>query len=193
MSSESDIEEEITETMEESSYIEDEELPEDIDISEEIKENLADPDDQSGKKEVPADKSLSTSQYVAIDNFSSTLAKSVLHEAILINEVYEKDKMNGNDKSLAVNAFDEDNEANRELNKPNGSYDSYIIEKFLQSKADPIEMTGEVGFDGKEEYFQTDEEQKYPGLDNGDVYIRGMRRSDTGRALLRFSILKPKK
>lgn len=184
MSCESEIEEDIIESVEEEIYTEDEELEEDIDITNEMADNC-----ESDLKDDVIDgarvNGLRTADYIAIEMYSNTLAKSVLTEAILINEVYKRDKINVIDGNVDNGEFckdlsDHDNGNNESSGQTPAKYDSYIIEKFLHSKADPIDVSGEVGFDGKEEYFQNDNEEMYPGLDKDDVYVQRMGRTETG-------------
>ncbi|KAH3893375.1 uncharacterized protein LOC127859949 [Dreissena polymorpha] len=125
--------------------------------------------DSSGKRR-PV---LSTSQYVVIDKYSSVLAETVIHEAILINEIYDRDKMNV-DVSKLKNAtvrrghtYGRTGDRGGEACSP--GYDQYIIERFLHSHGDPVDGVDEAEFDGKDELYR---ETSYPGLDNSDAYIQ---------------------
>jgi len=179
MSLESSIEENLTEAFGEDLYSEDDDIEEDIDITSE----MADEPDGMLTHAGPIEEAIRTKDLVAIDNYSNTLAKSVLSEAILINDIFERDKINvgesKDNEELEKVPSDVDNELSKELAKSTPGYDSYIIEKFLHSKADPIDVSGDVGFDGKEDHFQKDEEM-YPGLDTDDAYVQGTRRQATG-------------
>lgn len=132
---------------------------------------------------------------LAILQFSDTLAESILQEAILINDIHTRDKLNKDDLT-------ENDELERDLNikktlfphdngiirgRENGAgYDRYLIDKLLGSKADPGEVPDTEGFDGNEEHFKRDKESTYPGLDCDDAYVKaGLDRPESGKFQLR--------
>lgn len=218
MNSGGEIEEDIVEEIEEELYSEDEDLKEDVDITDEIKngagdlydaaadgeEEEDDNDDREGESgeikfkngagvgkvnefAVDVGSNLRTKDYLVIEKFSNKLAESLITEALLINDIYENDKINVSEKKTpkARTCVLKDLGRSRtgDLNEQRAGFDSYLIEKFLHSKADPIEVNGELGFDGKEDYFQTDTDHTYPGLDKDDEYAQGVSRSVTGMVM----------
>ncbi|KAL4226217.1 hypothetical protein ACF0H5_014202 [Mactra antiquata] len=123
-------------------------------------------------------KVLPENETIAIYKFSDALADNIIQEAFLINDIYNRDKDDNETET---------NDINRDLNikktlfpndngvingRDNGGYDSYLIDKFLRSKADPEEVPDTEGFDGKEEHFKRDKELTYPGLDRDDAYVK---------------------
>ncbi|WAR26724.1 hypothetical protein MAR_012428 [Mya arenaria] len=112
--------------------------------------------------------------YLVIEEYSNTLAENIVQEAVLINEIYTRDRKTGTSKPGLDLPMNKDKLLGQMEAKSPG-YDQYIIDKFLHSQADPLDTEDDVGFDGKEEYFRSelDWEGTYPGLNEEDSYIQG--------------------
>lgn len=117
---------------------------------------------------------------IAIINYSSLLAENVLHEALLLNEIYKRDminiKVSAGDDVLDRETHIKDNLFPNEngriySNEHETGYDNYLIDKLLLSEADPKEGAETEGFDGNEEHFMSDKGDTHRGLER-DEYVK---------------------
>ena len=100
---------------------------------------------------VKLDYDIDKDAFIAIEGFSSKLAGDIVQEAMLINDIYMRDRMN----ALAEGDTESDQgllPASLDVRSP--GYDQYIIEKFLQSSADPMETMEDSGFQDDEQNFR---------------------------------------
>lgn len=105
-----------------------------------------------------------------INAFCERLAESVVREAILINEIYDRDKLSSPIKvSQSLDQGLEHETGTGSGLIPAGNYDSYMIERFLHSQADPEEALHEEESQKGPDHVT---DGRYPGLDPSDNYVR---------------------